>query len=202
MKKIFASLILAVILLGFAACSGKGDIPKPMSKEGIAPYELSESEKYLLRSFGMERKSHIVSFKAPEEAISLNANAYRLNGGVWELISAGGISISPDREPLDTLSGTFAMRLKENHAMDFFINVAGQAAYSTDEIVLSSEVIGSATNFLNEFQEIELNREIPVAIMAYDGGTTMQSFSVQNYFDTEVFEGMDLVQAVTLEFCD
>jgi len=56
--------------------------------------------------------------------------------------------------------------------------------------------------YLPESQEIELNMEIPVAILVYDSGTTMRSYAPEQYFTPEDFEGMDLVQAVTLRFSD
>ena len=54
--------------------------------------------------------------------------------------------------------------------------------------------------FLEEFREMELDEEAPVAVMAYDSGTRMRSFSTEDYFEPSKFEGIDLVQAVTLEF--
>lgn len=35
------------------ACSDKADSPKLLTKEGIMPYELSESEKYILQSYSL-----------------------------------------------------------------------------------------------------------------------------------------------------
>jgi len=51
-----------------------------------------------------------------------------------------------------------------------------------------------------QFQGIEMDKEIPVAIMVYDSGTIMRSYSLQDYFEPSKFEGMDLVQVVTLTF--
>ncbi|WP_236912116.1 hypothetical protein [Clostridium sp. Cult1] len=112
----------------------------------------------------------------------------------------GGISIGKEREPVNQLSGTFNLQLKENHAIDFNINSSGRASFKTDEIILDTETMASAKGFLQEYQEIEIDKEIPVALIVYDSGTVMRSYSLEDYFEPAKFEGMDLVQVVTLMF--
>ncbi len=203
MKRFISAVLLIMMIVTLSACSSKTDSPKLLSKEGIAPYELSESEKYILQSFGMDGTSQIIAFNAPKEAISLNVNVYRLgNDETWSNVGEGGISIGTDREPIDQLTGTFTMQLRENYAIDFIINAGGRASYKTDEIVLNSETMASIKGFLQEFQEITINTEIPVALMVYDSGTSMRSYSLQDYFEPSKFAGMDLVQVVTLKFSD
>lgn len=203
MKRLIPVGLLFIITMILVACSSKTDSPKLLSKEGIAPYELSESEHYLLQSFGMDDTSQIISFHAPKEAISLNVNVYRLEaGGGWGDIGGGAISIGLDRKPTDQLTGTFTMQLKDNYAIDFNINSSGRASYKTNEISLDSEAVASVKGFLQEFQNIELNKEIPVALMVYNSNTRMRSYSLQDYFEPSKFEGMDLVQVVTLNFSD
>ena len=176
MKRFISAVLLIMMIVTLSACSSKTDSPKLLSKEGIAPYELSESEKYILQSFGMDGTSQIIAFNAPKEAISLNVNVYRLgNDETWSNVGEGGISIGTDREPIDQLTGTFTMQLRENYAIDFIINAGGRASYKTDEIVLNSETMASIKGFLQEFQEITINTEIPVALMVYDSGTSMRS---------------------------
>lgn len=203
-RKILFSLILIFnIAMVLITCSYNTDSPKLLTKEGIAPYDLSESEKYILQSFGMEENSQIISFHAPKEAITLNVNVYRLEGGKsWNNIGGGAISIGTDREPIEQLTGTFTMQLKENYVIDFNINAGGRASYKTDEIILDLETIASTRSFLQEFQKIEINKEIPVAVMVYDSGTSMRGYSLQDYFDPYKFDGMDLVQVVILTFTD
>lgn len=203
MRKFISSGLLILMIVMLSACSSKTDSPKLLSKIGIAPYELSENEKYLLQSFGMDSTSQIITFNAPKEALSLNVNVYRLgDDGAWSNIGGGGISIGTDREPSDQLVGTFTMQLKENYAMDFNINADGLSSYKTDEIVLKNEITASTKGFLQEFQDITINTEIPVALMVYDSGTSLKSYSLQDYFEPSKLVGMDLVQVVTLEFSD
>lgn len=190
-----------MILLTITACSDKTDAPWMLSKEGIAPYELTERETYLLQSFGMKNSSQIISFHAPKEAVSLDVNIYRLNSGqVWESIGGGAISIGADRLPTDQLTGTFTMHLKENYAIDFNINASGRASFTTEELSLDIEAMASTKYFLQEFQNIELNTEIPVALMVYDSGSTMKSYNLGDYFEPSRFDDMELVQVVTLNF--
>lgn len=202
-KRLLSLILISAIVMTLLACSNKTDSPKLLTKEGIMPYELSESEKYILQSFGMEGNSQIISFHAPKEAITLNVNVYKLeNGKKWGKIGGGAISIGAEREPAEQLTGTFAMQLKENYSIDLNINSSGRASYKTDEIILDTETMASTKGFLQEFQNIELNKEIPVALMVYDSGTSMRSYSLQDYFAPSKFDGMDLVQVVTLTFTD
>lgn len=203
MKRIISAMLLFIMIVTLSACSSKSELPNVLTKEGIAPYELSESEKYILQSFNMDGTSQILSFNAPKEVIALNINVYRLEDDEhWSSIGRGGISIGTDREPIDQLVGTFTMQLKENYAIDFVINAGGKASYKTDEIILDSEAMAYIKGFLQEFQDITINTEIPVALMVYDSGTSMRSYSLQDFFEPPKFAGMDLVQVVTLEFSD
>ncbi len=203
MKPLISAMLLFVFMLLLTACSSKADLPEASSKEGISPYELSESEKYILQSFNMDGTSQIISFNAPKEAIALKVNVYRLeDGGNWSSIGGGGISIGTDRKPIDQLTGVFTMQLKENYSIGYVINAGGTASYKTDEILLDSEAMASTKGFLQDYQEITINLEIPVAFMVYDSGLSMRSYSLQDYFEPSKFEGMDLVQVVTLEFSD
>lgn len=94
------------------------------------------------------------------------------------------------------------MLLKENYSIDININTNGRALYKTGELTFNPEGIVSTRGFLMEFHNIELNKEIPVAVMAYDSGSSIQSYSLQDYFEPSKFKGMDLAQFVTLTFTD
>ncbi|HIT65474.1 MAG TPA: hypothetical protein IAC37_13725 [Candidatus Ventrimonas merdavium] len=86
--------------------------------------------------------------------------------------------------------------------MDFHISCAGQGSFSTEEITLEETPLGSTKSYLEEFLSIGLNQEIPVAVMVYDSGTEMKSYTPQDYFEPSVFQGMDLVQVVTVLFSE
>jgi|GEM_PF-6146538 len=86
-----------------------------------------------------------------------------------------------------------------------YVSSCGFGAFSagTEEADSGGKNVASAYRFLQEHREIELDKEIPVAVLAYsffDEGTSMRSFGPDDCFRPSVFEGMDLVRAVTLVF--
>lgn len=133
----------------------------------------------------------------------MHANVYRLSADcAWENIGGGSISIGAEKKPVDHLSGTFAMQLDDAYCLSLNINCAGQYSFKTNPVLPEPEIAVSTTEFLQEFQCIELNKEIPVALMVYDNGSSMRVCTLQDYFSPEKFSGIDLVQVVTLEFSD
>lgn len=202
-RRFFTVLLVIVMTIVISACSNNTDTPKLLSKEGVAPYELSESDTYLLQSLGLEKDTNIISFKAPKAAKNLQVNVYVLNDDdTWDVIGSGGVSLGQDANPDYRLEGTFAMMLKDDHAIDFNINTMGRASYQTEKLDVDYEIVSSSKGFLTDFQEIEMNKEIPVAIMIYDSGTSMRSYAMADFFSPSKFDEMDLVQAVTLTFTD
>lgn len=200
MRKTIALILAATMTILLATCSNNSEL----KSEGITPYELTDREKRLLQSFDLENNSQIIEFNAPQKAISLNVNIYRLNSdGEWDNTDEGGISIGIDREPVKVITGFFTMKLNKDYTIDFVINSnGGKASYKTKGFTVEPNITASAIDFLDEFQEIKINEEMPVALMIYDSGTSLRSYSVQDYFEPSKFEGMDLVQAVTLSFSD
>ena len=173
------------------------------SKIGIAPYELSGHEEDLLESFGLSSEnSQILSFRAPEEAVSVVITVSILeDNGSWKNTGGGSISLGSSQSD-QQLSGIFTMKAEDDHAIDLHINRAALYSFRTDPIVLDNESLSGSTLFLREFTEIELNEEIPVALLMYDSGTAITAYSLQSYFEPTVFEGIDLVQAITVRFAD
>lgn len=198
----FLSLI-AVIILVLSACSSEADSLGESSKIGIAPYELSGHEEDLLESFGLSSEnSQILSFRAPEEAVSVVITVSILeDNGSWKNTGGGSISLGSSQSD-QQLSGIFTMKAEDDHAIDLHINRAALYSFRTDPIVLDNESLSGSTLFLREFTEIELNEEIPVALLMYDSGTAITAYSLQSYFEPTVFEGIDLVQAITVRFAD
>lgn len=76
------------------------------------------------------------------------------------------------------------MQLKENNSIDFNISSSGRTSFKTDEIITDTEIILSMRGFLQEYQEIGINKEIPVALMVYDSGIVMKNYSLEDYFET------------------
>lgn len=202
MKRILSLFFTLIFVCNLTACSAS-ESSKPLTKEGIAPYALSEDTQYVLESFGMSDTSQIFSCNAPKEAVTLHAKVYRLTPEFeWEIIGSGSISIGDERKPVEKLEENVTLQLRENYTVDFNLNFAGRCSFTSDPIELEEEPVINAHGFLQEFHPIELNTEIPIAVMAYDRGNTMRSYSPQDYFTPSVFEGVDLVQIVTLEFSE
>ena len=185
MKRKLSVLLLfaAAAVLGMAGCAsgseGSGSFGG-LSKTGIAPYECSDSE-----------------------SVSMSVTVSRLEeDGTWKEIGGGTISSGDDLSGREPLSGALTMKLEEDRRIDFHIRTSSLFSFRTDPVLPEPETLGSMTAFLQEFTEIEENKEIPAAILTYDSGSTMRSCSLQDYFDPSVFEGTDLVLAVTVRFSD
>ncbi len=196
----FGFLLISMILL--SACSNKTDTPKILNKEGVAPYELKKSDTYLLQTLGLEKSTNLISFKAPKSAKSLKIIVYLKEKDSWNIIREGQVSIGEADKSTDRLEGTFAMMLKDNYVIDLNVNTTGVASYKTDPLYTDNNIAVSSHVFLEDYKKIEINKEIPVAIMAYDSGNTMRTYSTEDFFSPSKFDGMDLVQAVTMTFLD
>ena len=121
--------------------------------------------------------------------------------GEWELIDDDwGISIGTEREPEPTLKGTLALIFNDDHTID--VNINSCYSFSITPPEFSIELMGWSRAELMEFQTIELNQPIPIALMAYTSGSSMRSYAIEHYFDTSVFEGVDVVHAITLTFTE
>ena len=124
-----------------------------------------------------------------------------MNMGIGKTFNqGGGLSIETERDTDTRLEGTFAMTLNDDRSINFVISSHGRFSSHVDLDELDFDMTISAHAFLTDFHPIELNQEIPVAIIVSDDGTTMRSFAVDSYFDPDVFQDMKSVQAVTLTF--
>lgn len=162
-----AASALAVSLSG---CSGPEAGPEQLDQAGIAPYELTERETYLLQSLGIETYSQILSYRAPEGARSLDVRVYQLTPeGSWEETDSGGISAGET----EAMLGTFTLQLQKDHVLAIHLNADG-GLYSFDTS--------------------------PVAMLAYTSANQMESLTLEDFANPEGITGMDLVQAVTITF--
>ena len=202
MKRFLKPFLLILCFLSLTACHSLPNIDA-QNKEGIYPYELSEREAELLQAFGMSGNSLVLSFHAPQEATSLIVNTYTLNEShQWVGSAGGGLYLSEDRKPSEVLAGLFTIQLQDDFMIEYNITCGGRSKFTTPPIYLPATISSSSRAFLQDFQEIKLNREIPIAMMIYDSGTTMRSYSMDDFFEPSNFADMDLVQVVTLIFTD
>ena len=79
---------------------------------------------------------------------------------------------------------------------------AGGMTSQTDPLPPDPNTTMHTWAFLTDPQTIQLDQPIPVALLAYDSGTSMSSLNLQDYFHPENLTGPDLVQAVTVTFSE
>lgn len=201
MKRLLVCVLSAGMAAGLSGCSGEGSQVKAEAQ--VMPYELSEKEENLLDAFGMADNSGLMAFQAPETAVTVKVNVYQLRDGEsWEIIGNGEMYAEKEGEQKEPLSGTLAMEIRDDYGIDFYINMKGQSSFTAESSEENPEYTVSAKTFLEEPEKIQLNKEIPVAVMVYDNGTRLTSYATGDYFQPEKFEGMDMVRAVTLEFSE
>ena len=189
--------LLAAALLLLPGCSGSAE-PKPE----IAPYAFTEETQSVLEIFGMADTAALFTFQGPEEAITLRLRVETLGeDGTWREDDVGGTSIGEDRTPEERLSGALALELREDRGLDFHIRSGGLAAYRTEAPALETEPTASAWVFLPESRDLPLNEKVPVALLLWSGGA-LPACSLEDYWDPSRLAGLDLVQAVTVEFTD
>lgn len=194
MRKI---LLAAVLLLLLVPALG-GCQERETEKAFVAPYDMSQDQQELLSLLGLEDAALVFSFQAPEEAAKVTAHTYVLEDGVW--VENGGVSLLREGEDSQPLAGEFALVYHQDRSMDLHLNAQGRVSFSSDPVPFEGELLSAAREAIPESQPAPLGEEVPVALFLEDGGTSMKSLTPQSYFTPQELEGMDVAQAVTLEF--
>ena len=193
MRKIIA-VILCVCVLAFAGCSNTEDTTdkdtaaqgaKYLEKEGIAPYDLSDGEEYILNVMNIKKDALLVSYNATENTKMLMVRVYNLNDGQWDETGNLAFVIADDNK-----QGTISIMEKDNYALELS---AGFTSSKSEKIDDENEYIRSQKIVINDFQNIELNKEIPVAIYINDSDTAGVPIELSEFSDPSNFEGIDLV---------
>lgn len=202
MRKIIA-VMLCVCVLAFAGCSNTEDTTdkdtaaqgaKYLEKEGIAPYDLSEGEEYILNVMNIKKDALLVSYNATENSKMLMVRVYNLNDGQWDETGNLAFVIAENNK-----HGTISIMEKDNYVLE----LSTISAYTESEkIDDEDQYVQSQKAVINDFQNIELNKEIPVAIYINDSDTAGVPIELSEFSDPSNFEGIDLVRAVTFEFMD
>lgn len=202
MRKMIA-VMLCVCVLAFAGCSNTENPTdndtaaqgaKYLEKEGIAPYELSEGEEYILNVMNIKKDTLLVSYNATENSKMLMVRVYALNDGQWDETGNLTFVIAENNK-----QGTISIMEKDNYVLE----LSTISAYTESEkIDDENQYVQSQKTVINDFQNIELNKEIPVAIYINDSDTAGVPIELSEFSDPSNFEGIDLVRAVTFEFMD
>ena len=158
---------------------------------------MSEDAAYLLQVFDLDDSAQILALRAPEGAVGLEVTVYRLGNDLAWNKTGGGEVIGGSPEDV---SGVFAMEAGPDQVVSLHFHGGVGYAIETDPIP-TPEAYGYSMNvFLTEFQEMELDEEIPIALLAYDVSSFSENLPLLDFFTPANLEGINLVQAVTLTF--
>lgn len=214
MKKTLVLLLIIILLIVSSSCTKDSEIEKVEDEIGVKPYTLSQENIELLKVLNLERTSNILSFKAPKAVKYIKANIYILEeNGIWKEVDELSKEIKNEHLNNDNLEGTFSMIISDVDTKEMTIKIGSSISSilrdKGDYLIDSNTPEGDfvlttflAITFLEDFQKIELNKEIPVAIMVEKEGVNIKPYNIESFFDTTDFEEMDYVQAVTLTFSD
>lgn len=199
MKKlccIVVVLILGMLVASYTLGGSAHDVVR------IGPSSLSAREQALLFSFGMEDSAKLLSFTAPKETVSISVKIHRFRDGEEEIVNGGGITFDKDAENLQSVAGTIAIQLQEDDVINYFINVAGRYGFQTEENVVDFEHLVSAKMFLHDFQKLNINEEIPIALFLYDDSTELGVYSLEDFRQPGKFADIRFAQVMTVTFSD
>jgi len=211
-KKNVFLLMFTILLIISSSCTQKLEIETTDTKVGIKPYSLSQESEKILRSLNLNGKTNILFFKAPKSTEYINVNVYLLGeNGTWMEIDS--LSFQAEDKHYNnegSLEGIFSMVINDFETLELNINIGSslrslsllKESFSADDVFYEG-VYESSHIFLEEFKDITLNKEIPVAIIiknrATDSTDTIH-YDTESFFATTDFEETDYVQAVTLTF--
>ena len=191
---VFTGILLMVGLSGCRTETKEGRMP------GIEPYELSEETVKVLEAFGMQDNSSLLRFRMPEKTEEVLVRIWNLSEDrKWEVAGEGNLGAAAEQDT-GSGAGTLAISVEENGKIEVHLSSQGMLEFHTDALDEIDKMTVWSRGFLDKFCSAEQNKEIPVAIMVYDDGAEMKSYEPEDYFDTLAFDGMDAVQAVTVEF--
>lgn len=185
-------VLLAALALVFAGCRQNA------LKNVVSAYPLTSDQQKLLGYLNLEDSAKLFSYRCPEEALSVTASTYVLDNGVWSKTGEG--TISWDAEDEMSRNGVFTLIYREDRRFDMSLNAQGTSTFRSDPVDVPEGLTAFSHAWLTEDQEIQLDKEIPVAIFVGDSGNTMESFTTEDYYHPEKLQDLDLVQAVTLTF--
>jgi hypothetical protein len=171
-------------------------------KDGIAPYELSDSDDYLLRCLGMEYDSILINYNAPDNALTFSVTFYTLGADMaWEYLTGGNtVSFGPSKDAGEEFKGTFSIILKDNMIEYRIISDSCVTTYSLTDF--KYEGMSYCKIAPTEFMDIEINQEVPVFLLVCNNNDWFYSFSLNDYYDTSRLKEMTSVLAVTFTFTD
>lgn len=214
MKKTLVIILTIILLIVSSSCTKDSNVEKIEDEIGIKPYTLSQENIELLKVLNLEESSNILSFKVPKSVKYIKARIYILEeNGIWKKVDELSKEIKNEHLNKDNIEGAFSMIINDVDTKEMTIQIGSsihsiirdEEDYRIDNSISEEGFVLDTiqiNRFLEDFQRIELNDEIPVAIMVENTGSDIISYSMKSFFDTANFEEIDYVQAVTLTFAD
>ena len=193
MKKTIIGAALLALALTLTGCGAQA-----AAEPHVAPYEMNESQEEMLSLLGLKDNARLFTYYCPEGALAITASSYVLENGAW--VSTGQGTIFWEEQEEENAQGVFSLLVREDRSFVLSLHGMGTSTFQSDPVTPPEEPLQYAQGWLGEEREIQLGEEIPVAFFVADSGTSMPSFTVEDYFTPESFQGMDTVQAVTLTF--
>ncbi|WMI81980.1 hypothetical protein [Anaerotignum sp. MB30-C6] len=211
MKRVFFYIFL-VVITGFCGCTNKDEniekintkIEIDKSQWNVSPYELTDQEINLLQSLGLMNNYGLFSFRGPEGTKSMRFNLYQLDeNNCWENKLTGGVLGEVQEDGRYTPpKGNFSVVRQNDYSLSFYINSTGIASFEAPPPEASPLNMASFIKFLPHEEAVNLNQEVPVALIVYDKDSFSFDYTLADYFTPENIKNKDIVLAVTLTFFD
>ena len=202
MRTVVRALLSALaLLLCLGACVGEDSAsPQLPDRPGAQPLTLSEEAAALLQGADLEELAQLLALRAPEGATGLEATVYRLGNDLTWRKAGGGEVIGGSPEDV---SGVFAMEIGPDQALSFRLHLGSAAASwgsEADPAALVGEAPVPMEILLPAFQTMELDQEVPVALLLWGGESDLGNPTLEGYSQPALLEGAEQAQAVTLTF--
>ncbi len=202
-KQIIFLAIAVCSMILMTACGGNFQFAV-VKDEGLSRFDYYRNIEYVAEKMKLQTEGvTVISFNAPKEASEMKFRIQDLNeNGQWEEYGVGSIILEPEREIAPKLKGNFGWNfyggIKAIH-----VEMGKDVLYTLNAPDLEIPSHNQAMQiYLSGNRSIELGEEIPVFITIYNNGEEENNFELDDYYSPEVFEGLDVVRVVTVEFAE
>lgn len=204
MKKHLIPCCLMVLLSLSSCTSSSTEASLFPTEDGISPVTLSERETQIINLLD-KGNSAFLSIKAPKEAQRLQILLRTLKeDGTWDITQTNNDMFwGEDSSEVQPLEGVFSLSRNDDYSIAMRCeNTNGVTNFLSDIPApqLSFDPKSGSSSFLWYVQPIELDKEIPIAILALNQNNRITPPSLRDYYDTSKLADYDFVQVVTFTF--
>lgn len=160
---------------------------------GIVPDDYVSLSAKMFDILGLDTKEDIYVYNVPQEAKVIYIEAYSFDGSGWKNVWDSGAGITAPSH----MSGEISIEIKR----DYSLKISGDYFRATTKPLTLSENIDDVTVLkLDDFWELELDKEVPVYMILADEDKKEFSYNLEDYPSTENLDGVDIAQILTIEF--